>query len=82
MCLVKAKNVVGPRVRLARRAAKPSVTQLDLVARLQLAGVGIDQSGISKIEKGQRPVSDYEVVALANALKVPASWLLEGKEHR
>lgn len=79
---METKNVVGARVRQARRAAKPPVTQLDLVARLQLLNVNVDQSAISKIEKGQRPVLDYEVIALAQALKVTVSWLLEGKEYR
>jgi len=37
----------------------------------------IDQSGLSKIESGQRPVSDVEVVALARALKVSVAWLLK-----
>lgn len=63
-------------------AARPIITQTDLVARLQLLGVMVDQSGISKIESGIRPVSDAEVVALARALKVSVSWLLEGKGGR
>ena len=71
------KNIVGSRVRLARKAAKPPLTQKDLVARLQVLGMMIDQSGLSKIESGQRPVSDVEVVALAKALKVSVAWLLE-----
>ena len=79
---METKNVVGARVRQARRAAKPAITQLDLVARLQMLNVNLDQSAISKIEKGQRPVLDYEVIALAQALKVTVSWLLEGKESR
>ena len=74
---VEKKNVVGPRVREARRKARPRISQSDLVARLQLLGVMVDQSAISKIEKGRRPVSDIEVVALAKALKVSVSWLLE-----
>jgi transcriptional regulator with XRE-family HTH domain len=37
----------------------------------------IDKSGLSKIENGRRPVSDFEVIALARALKVPAAWLLQ-----
>jgi len=69
---------VGVHVRQARKAAKPPITQSDLIARLQLLDMNIDQSGLSKIENGQRPVSDMEVVALAKALKVSASWLLEG----
>ena len=76
--LVEKRNIVGARVRQARKIAKPPITQVDLVARLQLLGVVIDQSGLSKIENGQRPVSDIEVVALAKALKVSVAWLLEG----
>ena len=72
------RNIVGARVRQARKIAKPPITQVDLVARLQLLGVVIDQSGLSKIENGQRPVSDIEIVALAKALKVSVAWLLEG----
>ena len=71
------RNVVGDRVRQARRAARPPVTQLDLVARLQLLGIQIDQSGLSKIESGRRPVMDFEVIALAKALKVSVAWLLK-----
>ena len=76
--LVEKRNIAGARVRQARKIAKPPITQVDLVARLQLLGVVIDQSGLSKIENGQRPVSDIEVVALAKALKVSVAWLLEG----
>jgi transcriptional regulator with XRE-family HTH domain len=74
--LVRDKNIVGIRVRQARRAAKPSITQTDLVARLQILGMVIDQSGMSKIESGLRPVSDKEVVVLAKALNVSVAWLL------
>ena len=74
---MEKKNVVGARVRQARKDANPPVTQLELVARLQVLGMTIDQSGLSKLENGLRPVSDTEVVALARALKVSASWLLE-----
>jgi transcriptional regulator with XRE-family HTH domain len=75
--LVQKRTIVGSRVRRARGEAKAPVTQTDLVARLQVLGVVIDQSGISKIESGQRPVLDFEVVALAKALKVAVAWLLE-----
>ncbi len=76
--LMEKKNIVGIRVRQARKAAKPPITQLDLIARLQLLDINIDQSGLSKIENGQRPVADIEVVALAKALKVTEEWLLKG----
>jgi transcriptional regulator with XRE-family HTH domain len=70
------RNMVGARVRQARKLATPPVSQVDLAARLQLMGLKIDQSAVSKIEQGHRPVLDVEVVALARALKVSASWLL------
>ncbi len=71
------RNVVGKRVREARKQAKPPITQKDLVARLQILGLKVDQSTISKIEQGTRPVFDFEVVALAKALKVSTAWLLQ-----
>ena len=74
---MEKKNIVGDRVKHARKKAKPPITQLDLLARLQLLGIKIDQSAISKIESGQRPVTDIEVVALAKALKVSVAWLLK-----
>ena len=74
------RNIVGPRVRQARKMAKPPITQIDLVARLQIMGLKVDQSAVSKIEKGVRPVLDVEVVALAKALRVSPAWLLGEKD--
>ena len=74
------RNIVGNRVCQARKATRPPITQTDLAARLQLLGMVIEQSGLSKIESGQRPVSDVEVVALAKALRVSVEWLLEGSD--
>ncbi|MFC1938354.1 helix-turn-helix domain-containing protein [Chloroflexota bacterium] len=74
---MEKRNIVGARVRQVRKAAKPPLTQIDLVARLQVLGMSIDQSGISKLESGLRPVLDKEVAALARALKVSVAWLLE-----
>jgi len=76
---MKKKNVIGNRVRKARKEAKPSVTQLDLVARLGIQRMKVDQSIISKIENGTRPVYDYELPKIAKALKVTVSWLLKEK---
>ena len=70
------KNVVGPRVVEARRTAKPPISQMDLVARLQLRGIMITQSALSKLEHGLRPVTDIELLALAKALHVKCGWLL------
>ena len=74
---VNTRNVIGSRVRLARKTIKPPVTQSELVARLQTMGISIDQSTLSKIENGQRPVTDVEVAAFSKALKVPIGSLFE-----
>ena len=74
---MEKRNVVGERVRQARKSARPPITQTDLVARLQVLGMQIDQSGLSKIESGRRPVTDFEVIALARALNVSVAWLLK-----
>ncbi len=70
------RNIVGSRVSQARKAVKPTITQADLVARLQLVDVMFDEPTLSKIENEQRQVTDIEVVALAKALKVSVAWLL------
>ena len=72
---MKGRNIVGERVRLARKMAKPPVTQADLVARLQLQGLRLERPAISKIETGYREVSDVEVDAIAKALGVSVNWL-------
>ena len=74
---MEKRNAVGDRVRQARKSGRPPITQIDLIARLQVLGIQIDQSGLSKIESGNRPVTDIEVIALARALKVSAAWLLK-----
>lgn len=69
------KNVVGERVRLARLAMSPPVSQEDLSGRLAAKGVQITQTGISKLETRQRYVMDYEALAIAKVLRVSVSWL-------
>ena len=73
--VVDRKNIVGSRVREARKGS--GITQIELAARLQIMGVTIDRSGIAKLESGRRPVSDIEVAAIAQILKVSIPWLFE-----
>ena len=63
---------------MARAKAKPALTQAELSARLETVGVRIDRAGISKIENGERVVTDFELKALADALRVTVAWLLSG----
>ena len=72
---VRRKNIIGSRVRKARKESR--VTQMELAARLQVLGITIDRSGIAKLESGRRPASDIEVAAIAKVLKVTIPWLFE-----
>ena len=69
------RNIIGEKVRLARKIAKPAITQTDLAARLQLLGLQVDRVTISKIETGYREVTDIEARTIAKALKVNIQWL-------
>ena len=68
------KNCCGLRVREARR--KMNVSQTDLAARLQVAGVILERDSVSRLESGTRFVADYEIVALSKILNVSPAWLL------
>ncbi len=75
-----SKNIIGKRVRMVRLRNKPKITQLDLLARLEVRGIYLEKTAISKIESGRRPVTDIELLAIADALHVSTSWLL-GEEN-
>lgn len=68
------KNICGERVHEAR--CKLRLTQSDLAAKLQIAGITIERDSISRIEIGTRFVSDYEIRELSKILKVSVEWLL------
>lgn len=72
------KNICGDRIRMAR-LEKP-LSQTDLANLLQLQGVPAERDIISRMEMGDRLVTDYEVVTIAEVLDVPVLWLL-GKER-
>ena len=69
------KNLCGERVREAR--ARRKITQADLAARLQVAGITMERDSISRIEIGTRFVTDYELVVLSEILGVSLEWLTE-----
>lgn len=71
------KNICGDRIRIARLSKR--LSQSDLARLLQLKGVSAEQDIISRMEMGDRLVTDYEVVTIAEVLEVPVVWLL-GKE--
>lgn len=67
-------NVSGDRVKAARERA--DLSQEQLAAKIQLAGLSITQKAISRIETGDRVVADYELEYLADALGVSVYHLL------
>jgi transcriptional regulator with XRE-family HTH domain len=69
------RNIVGPRIREARYRSGQRVTQEQLAARLQTLNVDLDQTAISKIESGKRPITDIEIVAICKALGITVSTL-------
>jgi len=71
------RNVAGNAIQRIRMAAIPKITQEDMVGRLARLGIQINQSQVAKIESGDRPILDYELAAIAKALKVPVQALFE-----
>ena len=69
------KNICGNRVHEAR--CRQRMTQSDLAAKLQIAGIIIERDSISRIEIGTRFVADYELKELAKILNTTVNWLLE-----
>ncbi len=68
------RNIVGARVEQRRKEI--GMKQKELLEQLQLNGVELNASGLSKMEGQIRSVLDYELVALAKVLKVSVQWLL------
>lgn len=72
-----AKNISGDRIHQARTARR--MTQAELAAKMQVEGVEIEREAISKIETGDRLVTDYELAAFSRVFRVTMDWLT-GKE--
>ena len=71
-----SRNIVGRRVKAARGLHSPPLTQDQLSGKVAAQGVDLDRVAIAKIEVGIRCAFDFEVKALAAALRVDANWLL------
>ena len=73
------KNLIGARVENARR--NQGMKQKELLAQLQVRGVDLNASGLSKLEGQIRYVTDTELLALSQILGVSVMWLLTGEER-
>ena len=75
---MKSKNLSGKKIREAR--IKLGLSQEDVVATLSVDfEIDLDRSALGRIERGDRGIYDYELVALAKILKVSVSDLLKEK---
>jgi transcriptional regulator with XRE-family HTH domain len=70
-----AKNLIGERIREARLKCNPPVSQEDLAARLAVRGIVLDQTAISRVENQTRYLMDYEIAAIAEALRTSVACL-------
>ncbi len=71
------RNIVGARVEQRRKAI--GMKQKDLLTQLQVKGIDLNASGLSKLEGQLRSVMDFELVSIAETLGVSINWLV-GKE--
>lgn len=71
-------NLAGKRIKQARTAL--GLSQDELAARLQVENVILSQKCISRMEKGERFITDYELFMLAKVLKKDMYWLI-GEEN-
>lgn len=68
------KNVIHARLRYYRKLR--GLTQGQLVAKLQVLNVNMDQQMLSRIENNRRIVTDYELACLCKVLNVTERDLL------
>jgi transcriptional regulator with XRE-family HTH domain len=73
----RTRNITGRRIKALRMACKPKVSQEDLAGRLASRGVLLSQGQVAKLENGQRPIADFELSAIAKALRVPVQALFD-----
>ena len=78
---LRSRNIIGDRIREARRLFVPPLTQDQVSGRLAKMGVQLDRVALAKVESGLRCAFDFEVKALSAVLKVDANWLLGIATH-
>lgn len=71
------RNITGTAIQRVRLNAHPKITQEDMVGRLARLGITFQQSVISEIESGDRWIKDFELAAIARALRVPITAFFE-----
>ncbi len=68
------RNIVGQRIEEKRKSI--GMKQKDLLTQLQIEGIDLNASGLSKLEGQIRSVTDKELIIIAKTLDVSVLWLL------
>lgn len=71
-------NVSGIQIKTLRESL--GMSQEQLAAKIQLAGLNLSQKAISRIETGERVVADFELLFFADALGTTIAQLLTGTD--
>ena len=75
ICYYNKKNIIAEKLKTLRE--KKGISQTNLAAKLQTMNINIDQQMISKIEKNNRQVTDYELACICKCLSVTPNDLLD-----
>lgn len=71
----EAQNIVGEKVRKFREERK--LSQKEFSEKLETQAIYICRGSISRIESHERTVTDFELKAMAEILRVPIEELFE-----
>lgn len=73
-------NIIYKQLKLQR--IKANLTQGELAAKMQIMGINMDQQTVSRIERNERIVTDYELACLCRILHVSEQDLLQDFEKK
>lgn len=74
----KLRNAIGPALRAARE--EKGLSQAELAAKLQLYGWDVGRTTWTKIELGERTITDCELLAVADVLSLNLDALAAGAD--
>lgn len=72
------RNISGKRVTEARKLKRMS--QVELLAKMQVMGVEISIPALSLLEGQKRPVNDVELKAISQILGFSIDWLTDNEK--
>ena len=71
-----SNNICGAKIKRLREAMEGHPSQRAFADMLQCAGLDVDKNAVSRIEGGQRFVTDIELQVIARVLNVTCDDLL------